>query len=171
MRTICKWLENILWGRYIRLFVTVFTPLRCNLPQRVHMLSRHNLIHVTTEHEYRKRFWDTGQLGSRVPFLEADEWENANNRPATDYVRKWSKSILDDERVYLWTCMNKSSTQRCLKSGFTLEGFRLARSIATAPPSDWPYKICIVKVIIKRRHVKRKIRTIGFWDNSLSASR
>ena len=86
------------------MFVTAFvvpTPLRCNLPQRVHMLSRDHFIHVTTEHEYRKRFRDTGQLGSRVPFLEADERENSNNGPITDYARKRSESILDDERVYL----------------------------------------------------------------------
>jgi hypothetical protein len=65
------------------------------------MYSRDNLIPVTAEHEDRKRFGDTGQFGSRVPFLEADERENSNNGPATDYARKRSESILDDERVDL----------------------------------------------------------------------
>lgn len=149
MRSICKWLENILRGRYIRwwwstttaFIIPIITPLHRNLPKRMHMLLRDYLVHVPAKHEYRKRFRDTGHFRSRVPSLEAYEREYSNNGPVTDDTRKWGKCILNDERGYLCAWKNVSSVRFWIWDQ-TLEGFRLARSIATAPPSDLPYKIC-----------------------------
>jgi hypothetical protein len=63
------------------------------------MLPRDHLVHIAAKHEDRECFRDTRQLGSRVPSLEAEEREDSDNGPATDYARERSESILDDERA------------------------------------------------------------------------
>ena len=83
-------------------------------------------------------------LGSRVPFLMTKVCQAATDWPASHYVRERCEGVLHNE------CMDLMAIQHCAgkceiyhwELKITFDGLRLARSIATAPPNEWPYRIC-----------------------------
>jgi len=70
--------------------------------------------------------------------LCAEEGEYANVWPAADDVRDGGECVLDNEGGDL---LSVGWAREEGQNELTLEWFRLARSTATAPPSDWPKRI------------------------------
>lgn len=68
------------------------------IPQRPHMLLRHNLVLHPAQHQYRRRRRDQGDLVYRVPFLVAQEGDRAEDREGVrDERGEGGEGVFEDE--------------------------------------------------------------------------
>ena len=135
----------------IRLFL--FASSGYSFPESPHMLLWDDLITNTTEHEYGCRCRDQWDFGCRVPFLVTQKRKRAESWKCVWYqTRKRSERIFQYQGIYL-SRMSTQKKSRVETSSLALSGFRLARSIATAPPIDCPYRTFIFKKAVSPSNV------------------
>lgn len=134
----------------LRLYLLVFLPPILlggalapphDLPQPEHVLARHDLVLHAAEHQNWDPLRNERELGRAIPLLVAQEGERAKQRQRGRHEpREREEGVLEDEGAdlcewYQW--WGEQKEERRLM-GRTERGFRLARSIETAPPMDWP---------------------------------
>jgi hypothetical protein len=124
----------------IKLFL--FASFGYNFPEPSHMFFRHDFISSSTEHEYRRCCRDEWDFRRRIPFLVTQKGKGAENWKCVWYqTGKRSERIFEDQGLYLSIHVNFQNPKiQITISSTTLVEFRLARSTATAPPIDCPYR-------------------------------
>ena len=119
----------------------VFASFGYNFPEPPHMLFRHDFISSTAEHEYWHCCRDKWDLRCRIPFLVTQKREGSENWKCMWYqTGKRSERIFEYQATYLSRMSTFKNPRSETLSNTTLVKFRLARSIATAPPIDCPYR-------------------------------
>ena len=116
----------------------LFASFGYNFPQPSHMLFRDDFIFETAEHEYWRCCWDKWDFGCRIPFLVTKKRKGGESWKCVWYqTGKRCERIFKDQGMYLSRMSITKAKIRNLPYT-TLAEFRLARSIATAPPIDCP---------------------------------
>ena len=107
------------------------------LPEALHVLARDDLVLDAAEHEDGRAAREERDARGRVPLLVAEERERAEHgQRARHEAREREERVLEHERAHLRAVSGWGADGA---RGRTARGLRLARSIATAPPMDWPY--------------------------------
>jgi hypothetical protein len=86
-----------------------------DLPQRLHVLPRDDLVLRTAQHENRCCGRDARDLRGGVPFLKAEEGEGADYGPGADDAREGLECVLDDEGGDLWALSNRGEREHWRK--------------------------------------------------------
>jgi hypothetical protein len=121
----------------------LFASFGYNFPEPSHMIFRHDLIFGAAEHEYRCRCRDERDFGCRIPFLVTQKRKRAEGWKCVWYqTGEGGKRVFEYQGGYLSRKSQLSKSQKDQKpfQSTTFSEFRLARSIATAPPIDCPYR-------------------------------
>lgn len=116
-----------------------------DLPQALHVLAGNDLVAYAAEHQNGRLARDEGHLRCRVPLLVAQERERPEDRERVRHKpRQREESVFENECADLQYVKWEMRERGMCGSGRgrTAWGLRLARSMATAPPMDWPYKTC-----------------------------
>lgn len=138
-----------------------------DVSKALHVLRRNELVLQAREQQDGRRRRDERNFGGGVPFLVTEEREGSEQgEDVRDELRERCEGVFKNESGDL----GKSVSSHLIWNGnITCRGLRLARSMDTAPPIDWPNRIC--STVGNCGSVDVRILTIGCFENLESDAR